>query len=191
MSIIDILTDRNLSELAVPIKTANFGSHVWAKIFKVLSTVWLQEYIITQKLGDTELLCNTLMLKKFILMKLKLFTTHFFSSLRITWPYSLGVERAKGRGNEEPTEPPISARAKYLTHHKKRRQKPEREVKFHWLCYSVTKKGGQFLPIKLLKIYQRTTRALFQPLSKPCYRWQLDHEIRHRNGLPISEHKIL
>lgn len=81
MSIIDILTDRNLSELAVPIKTANFGSHVWAKIFKVLSTVWLQEYIITQKLGDTELLCNTLMLKKFFLIKLKLFTTHFFLHL--------------------------------------------------------------------------------------------------------------
>lgn len=66
MSIIDILSDQNLSELAVP--TSNWGSHVWVKIFKVLSTVRLQEYIITQKLGDTELLCNTLMLKKIVLI---------------------------------------------------------------------------------------------------------------------------
>lgn len=55
------------------------------------------------------------------------------------------------------------------------------------LCFQ---ERGEFLPIKLLKTYQGTSRALFQSLPKPCYCWQLMMKIRQRNEMPISKQNI-
>ena len=64
-------------------------------------------------------------------------------------------------------------------------------MKFPWLRYSVSKWGGEFLPIKLSKTYQGTSRALFSHCLNLVIVGNLMMKIRHRNGMPISKHKIL
>ena len=62
------------------------------------------------------------------------------------------TEKIKNGKKLPPTPNPTApARDKYSTSHSKRRHKLKWEVKTPWLCYAVSKKGGEFSPIKLTK----------------------------------------